>query len=114
MTARVLCLLVLFTTANTALAQPARFEVASVRPSPETDTPTTALGVRITSSQVRIASLLMKDYLSIAFNVSPTQIVGPDWIGEGALRRERHHPGGREPRRACRRCSRSCCASASR
>jgi uncharacterized protein (TIGR03435 family) len=31
---------------------------------------------------VRIASLLMKDYLAIAFNVSPTQIVGPDWIDE--------------------------------
>ena len=37
---------------------------------------------RITSSQVRIASLLMKDYLAIAFNVSPKQIVGPDWIDE--------------------------------
>jgi uncharacterized protein (TIGR03435 family) len=83
MIARVLALLALFATASTALAQtPPRFEVASVRPSPETDTPTAALGLRITSSQVRIASLLMKDYLAIAFNVSPKQIVGPDWLDE--------------------------------
>src|SRR5688572_17399653 len=34
-------------------------------------------GLRITSSQVRIASLLMKDYLAIAFNDSPKQIVAP-------------------------------------
>jgi uncharacterized protein (TIGR03435 family) len=81
--ARVLALLTLFATATTVLAQtPPRFEVASVRPSPATDTPTAALGLRITSSQVRIASLLMKDYLAIAFNVSPKQIVGPDWIDE--------------------------------
>ena len=53
-----------------------------MRPSPESDTPTAALALRITSSQVRIASLLMKDYLAIAFNVSPKQIVGPDWIDE--------------------------------
>jgi uncharacterized protein (TIGR03435 family) len=83
MTARVLVLLALLATVNTSLAQtPPRFEVASVRPSPESDTPTAALGLRITSSQVRIASLSMKDYLAIAFNVSPKQIVGPDWFDE--------------------------------
>ncbi len=85
MTARLFSVIVLIVAvaASTLQAQtPARFEVASVRPSPPTDTPTAALGLRITSSQVRIASLLMKDYLAIAFNVSPKQIVGPDWIDE--------------------------------
>ena len=83
MRTKVLSFFVLLAIADAALAQvPPRFEVASVRPSAETDTPTAAVGVRITSSQVRIGSLSMKDYLGIAFNVSGQQIVGPDWLAE--------------------------------
>lgn len=82
MTTRILTLVALVTTATLQAQTPATFEVASVRPSAPTDTPTAALGLRITSSQVRMASLAMKDYLSIGFNVSPKQIVGPDWLDE--------------------------------
>jgi uncharacterized protein (TIGR03435 family) len=88
MTARVLALLVPFAIATAAQgqsAQPvqtARFEVASVRPSPPSDTPTAGVSVRITPAQVGITSLTMEDLLAFAFNVSGKQIAGPDWIQE--------------------------------
>ncbi len=86
MTTRLLAALVLCGLTSTALAQigpPARrFEVASVRPSPPTDTPTGAVGVRITRAQAGITALTMEDLLSFAFNVSGKQIAGPDWIRE--------------------------------
>jgi uncharacterized protein (TIGR03435 family) len=95
MTARALSLLVLFATVSPALAQaPLAFEVASVRAVPPSDTPTAALGVRITGSQIRIAALSMKDYLSYAFNVSPKQIEGPDWLAEARFDVTANIPAG--------------------
>lgn len=88
MTARLLSPLVLFALATAAPGQtpqaatPPRFEVASVRPSPPSDTPTAGVGVRITRAQVGIRSLTMEDLLSFAFSVSGKQIAGPDWIQE--------------------------------
>lgn len=84
---RLLSLFVLFASTGTATfgqtppsATTPRFEVASVRPSPPSDTPTAGVGVRITQSHVAIASLTMEDLLAVAFNVSGKQIAGPDWI----------------------------------
>lgn len=71
-----------------------QFEVASVRPSPASATPTAAVGLRITGSQVRIASLPMKDYLSIAYNVAPQQVEGPEWIGEARFDVTANIPAG--------------------
>ena len=52
------------------------------------------MGLQITASQVRITSLPMKDYLSMAFNVSPQQIVGPDWIEEARFDVSANIPAG--------------------
>src|SRR6185503_7304901 len=35
----------------------------------------------IDGSQVRITSLSLKDYISIAYQMRINQIIGPDWIG---------------------------------
>ena len=76
-------LIVLIAAATPAVAQTSpRFDVASVRPSPPSQTGDTSIGVRITRSQVQITSLTMKDYLAMAFNVAAKQIAGPDWLGE--------------------------------
>ena len=55
------------------------FEVASIRPSPPERNEVT-VGVRITGTQMRISSWPLKEYLSMAYNVRPQQISGPDWI----------------------------------
>jgi len=95
MTARGVWLFVLFATVSPTFAQtPVAFEVASVRTVPPSDTPTAALGVKITGSQVRIAALSMKDYLSYAFNVSPKQIAGPDWLAEARFDVTANLPAG--------------------
>jgi len=99
MTARVFSLLLLCATASTAaLGQaaqtPSRFEVASIRPSPPSDTPTANVGMRITRSHVAITSLTMADLLSVAFNVSGRQIAGPDWIQEARFNVSATIPGG--------------------
>jgi uncharacterized protein (TIGR03435 family) len=76
-------LIVLIAAASPAVAQTSpRFEVASVRPSPPSQSGDTSIGVRITRAQVRITSLTMKDYLAMAFDVAAKQIAGPDWLGE--------------------------------
>jgi uncharacterized protein (TIGR03435 family) len=95
MIARALLLFVVLAIAGPARAQtPLAFEVASVRVVPPSDAPTAALGVRITGSQVRIAALSMKDYLSFAFNVSPKQILGPDWLAEARFDISANIPAG--------------------
>src|SRR5688572_22141083 len=99
MTARVFSLLLLFATASmVALGQaaqtPPRFDVASIRPSPPSDTPTASVGMRITRSQVAITSLTMADLLSVAFSVSARQIAGPDWIQEARFNVNAVIPGG--------------------
>jgi uncharacterized protein (TIGR03435 family) len=63
-----------------AAAQPAQFEVASIKPSPpEPPTPGTA-GLRITQRQARFTFLSLKDYIGIAYGVRVYQIIAPDWI----------------------------------
>jgi len=49
----------------------ARFEVASIRASAPTPDASTAAGVRITGSQVRIVSLSLRDYVGMAYRVPP-------------------------------------------
>ena len=56
-----------------------QFEVASIRPSPE-QVNQVNVGLRMTGSQVRIGSLSLKDYIAMAYDVSPQRITGPEWL----------------------------------
>ncbi len=56
------------------------FEVASVRPSAPPGADSLAVGIHIDGAQVRCASLSLKDYLALAYNLKSYQISGPDWI----------------------------------
>jgi len=64
-------------------AGPARpeFEVASIRPSSELPAQVD-VGVHVSGSQVRITGMSLRDYIRIAYRVSPRQVSGPDWIAE--------------------------------
>jgi uncharacterized protein (TIGR03435 family) len=65
-----------------AQAPPARleFEVASVRPSPESRPEQVTVGLRMDGSQARIAFFAMRDYVGMAYRVKTYQVSGPDWI----------------------------------
>ena len=57
------------------------FEVASIRSSsPQTND--VRAGVRIAGAQVRLVSMSLKDYIGMAYGVTPQQIIGPDWLGQ--------------------------------
>ena len=58
----------------------AEFEVASVKPSAPPGADSLAVGIHIDGAQVRCASLSLKDYLALAYNVKNYQISGPEWI----------------------------------
>jgi uncharacterized protein (TIGR03435 family) len=77
---RVTCALALVALAAPVAAQEARFEVASVRPSPDTPPAQGAAGVHITKQQARFAYLSLRDYISIAYTLPVHRISGPDWI----------------------------------
>ncbi len=58
---------------------PTRFEVASIRRSPE---PPQALpGLQISATQARFSYMSLNDYIGIAYGVRIHQIVGPKWLG---------------------------------
>ena len=57
------------------------FEVASIRPSSELPAQVD-VGVHVSGSQVRITGMSLRDYIRIAYRVSPRQVSGPDWIAE--------------------------------
>jgi uncharacterized protein (TIGR03435 family) len=56
-----------------------RFEVASIRVSPEPG-PGSRGGLTITRQQARFSLLSLNDYIGIAFSVKLHQISGPDWL----------------------------------
>jgi len=57
------------------------FEVASIRPSSELPAQVD-VGVHVSGSQVRISGMSLRDYIRIAYRVSPRQVSGPEWIAE--------------------------------
>jgi uncharacterized protein (TIGR03435 family) len=80
MTTRCLFACVLLSVA-VAAQSPAQFEVASVRSS--SDQPNQVnVGLRITGTQVRVSYLSLKDYIAMAYNLRPNQIVAPDWTAQ--------------------------------
>lgn len=57
----------------------ARFEVASIRVSPEPG-PGSRGGLTVTKNQARFSLLSLNDYIGIAYEVRLHQISGPDWL----------------------------------
>lgn len=57
------------------------FEVASIRPSAD-QTTRVDVGLSFNGSQVRIAYMSLKDYVGMAYEVSPNQVTGPEWMGQ--------------------------------
>jgi uncharacterized protein (TIGR03435 family) len=57
-----------------------RFEVASIRPSPEQPPAQGVAGLTITQQQVRFSWLSLKDYLGIAYELPVHRISAPDWV----------------------------------
>ncbi|HZI82043.1 MAG TPA: TIGR03435 family protein [Vicinamibacterales bacterium] len=57
------------------------FEVASVRPTPESVAPGAA-GVRIAGSQARFTAIPLRQYIIWAYQVRSQQILGPDWLAQ--------------------------------
>jgi uncharacterized protein (TIGR03435 family) len=75
---RLLCIL-LVPAALVAQAGP-QFEVASIRPSGDQGNQAVSVGVSLNGSQVRIASMSLRDHIGIAYGVRIDQVTGPDWI----------------------------------
>jgi uncharacterized protein (TIGR03435 family) len=64
-----------------AMTQPAlRFEVASIRPTPDNNGST--IGLRVTGSLVRYSALTLKDYIAMAYSLDPPQVIAPGWMNE--------------------------------
>ena len=74
----------------------ATFEVASIRPSSAQAGPGTS-GVRIAGSQVRITGVSLQTFIIFAFQITPQQIVGPDWLGQGRFDLAATIPAGGSP-----------------
>ena len=66
--------------APAAEADGLRFEVASIRPTPDGPPAPGQAGVHISQQQVRFSYLALRDYINIAYKVPIQQIVGPEWI----------------------------------
>lgn len=72
------CLLALLAPAVLCAQQ---FEVASIKPSAPGAAEQAKLGLRIDGAQVSCASLNLKDYIGMAFQLKLYQISGPEWLG---------------------------------
>jgi uncharacterized protein (TIGR03435 family) len=57
------------------------FEVASVRPTPESVAPGVG-GVRIAGAQARFTAVPLKQYVIWAYQVRSHQVLGPDWLNQ--------------------------------
>jgi uncharacterized protein (TIGR03435 family) len=64
-----------------AAQSPAEFEVASIRPSSDEVNQVNA-GFRLAGSEVRVVRLSIRDYIGMAYNMKPNQIVGPEWLAQ--------------------------------
>lgn len=77
---RLSCALALVSLVSPLAAQEPAFEVASIRPSPDTPPAAGVAGVHVTKQQVRFAYLSLRDYISIAYTVPVHLVSGPEWI----------------------------------
>ena len=72
----------LFVSAAAFGQSPPQFEVASIRPTSNQLPVGARVGFQSTGTQVRITAMSIKDYLGIAYSLSPQQVEGPEWIGQ--------------------------------
>ena len=61
--------------------QTLRFEVASIRLTPD-DNAGSRIGLRLTGSLAHYSGLTLKDYISAAYSLDPPQVIAPDWANE--------------------------------
>lgn len=78
-------------------AEGLRFEVASIRPSPEGPPAPGAAGVQVSKQQVRFSYLALRDYINIAYRVPIQQIVAPEWINSARFDIAATFPAGTTP-----------------
>jgi len=72
--------LVLAGAALVAQSEP-RFEVSSIRASTDQGTAVNA-GLRITNNQVRVVDLSLRNYIAIAYQTKPSQVLSPEWTSQ--------------------------------
>ncbi len=62
------------------LTQPAlRFDVASIRPTPD-DNAGSRIGLRVSGSLAQYSGLTLRDYIGEAYSLDPPQVIAPDWM----------------------------------
>lgn len=80
-----------------AAAQELKFEVASIRPSPNEPPGPGVAGVHISQQQVRFAYLSLRDYIGIAYEVPIQLISAPEWINSARFDVSATFPAGATP-----------------
>ena len=80
-----------------AHAQDVKFEVASIRPTPDTPPAPGQAGVHISQQQVRFAYLSLRDYIGIAYRVPVQHISAPEWINSARFDVSATFPAGSTP-----------------
>src|SRR5688572_5245970 len=71
----------LLVVASAIAQQTLRFEVASIRPTPD-DNAGSRIGLRLTGSLAHYSGLTLKDYIGAAYNLDSPQVIAPDWANE--------------------------------
>ena len=81
-----------------ATTQALHFDVASVKPNPEgTNGDGPPIGIRVTGTQVRMSGFSLKDYIGMAYQLEPPQVIAPEWT-----EKQRFEIGGNIPDGATR------------
>ncbi len=80
-----------------ALAQDLKFEVASIRPTPDGPPAPGQAGVHISQQQVRFSYLSLRDYIGIAYEVPIQLISAPEWINSTRFDVSATFPAGATP-----------------
>src|SRR5262245_4920220 len=78
---RIVLALALLSASAGAFAQALKFEVASIRPTADDAVNGPPIGMRVTGSQVRLSGLSLKDYIGMAYDKEPPQVIAPEWAG---------------------------------
>jgi uncharacterized protein (TIGR03435 family) len=74
------------------------FEVATVRPSPQTRPDRVGVGLRMDGSQAYISYFPLQAYIAMAYRVQQYQVSGPDWINSTMYNVNAKLPEGTTPR----------------
>jgi uncharacterized protein (TIGR03435 family) len=74
------------------------FEVATVRPSPQSRPDRVGVGLHVDGAQARIAYFPLQAYIAMAYRVKQYQVSGPDWIMSTMYDVNGKLPAGTTPR----------------